>query len=91
MLFRSQGSDAPRFVHVPAPKVEAVDTVGAGDAFCGALADALCRGEALPEAVRWATHAGALAVTRPGAQGGLPDAAAVSALISTSGVESIEL
>jgi ribokinase len=88
---QDQGSDAPRFVHVPAPKVEAVDTVGAGDAFCGALADALCRGEALPEAVRWATHAGALAVTRPGAQGGLPDAAAVSALIVTSGVEWIEL
>lgn len=85
------GSDSLRFVHVPAPEVESVDTVGAGDAFCGALADALCRGEPLPEAVRWATHAGALAVTRPGAQGGLPDAQAVRSLIKTSGIGWTEL
>lgn len=76
-------------IHVPAPKVQVVDTVGAGDAFCGALADALARDIAadrpddvdLVNAVRWATHAGALAVTRPGAQGGLPSAAEVSALL----------
>jgi ribokinase len=84
---QSRASDAPRFVHVPAPEVESVDTVGAGDTFCGALADALCRGEPLPDAVRWATHAGALAVTRPGAQGGLPDAQAVRDLIKASGIE----
>jgi ribokinase len=71
----------PGFAHVAAPKVEVVDTVGAGDVFCGALADALARGVDLVGAVRWATHAAALAVTRPGAQGGLPTAAAVTALL----------
>jgi ribokinase len=74
----------PGFVHVPAPEVEVVDTVGAGDVFCGALADALARGVELVGAVRWAVHAGALAVTRPGAQGSLPTADAVAALIARS-------
>lgn len=69
------------FVHVPAPKVQVVDTVGAGDVFCGALADALARDADLVDAARWATHAAALAVTRPGAQGGLPTAAMVTALL----------
>jgi len=80
------------FVHVPAPKVEVVDTVGAGDVFCGALADALARGVDLVDAVRWATHAAALAVTRPGAQGGLPTASAVTALLEgTPSVQPREL
>jgi ribokinase len=74
----------PVFVSVPAPKVEVVDTVGAGDVFCGALADALARDVELASAVRWATHAAALAVTRPGAQGGLPSAADVSGLLGES-------
>ena len=57
---------------IPAPIVEAVDTVGAGDAFNGALAVALAEGRPPIEAAAWACAAGALAVTRPGAQGGLP-------------------
>ena len=56
---------------VPAPEVETVDTVGAGDAFNGALAVALAEGRSLVEAAIFATTAGALAVTRPGAQGAL--------------------
>ncbi len=52
--------------------VEAVDSVGAGDAFCGALAVALANGRPHAEAVRFASAAGALAVTRPGATAGLP-------------------
>lgn len=58
--------------HVPAPEVEVVDTTGAGDAFVGALAARLARGEGLPEAVSYAVRAGAAAVTREGAQGALP-------------------
>jgi ribokinase len=54
------------------PKVEAVDTVGAGDAFNGALAVALAEGRPPIEAARWACAAAALAVTRPGAQTGSP-------------------
>ena len=56
---------------IPAPAVEAVDTVGAGDAFNGALAVALAEGRPLEEAAQWANAAAALAVTRPGAQAAL--------------------
>jgi ribokinase len=69
-------------LHVPAFDVEPVDTTGAGDAFCGALADALVRGEKLADAVRWATAAGACAVTRPGAQDSLPTRAEVEQLLA---------
>lgn len=58
--------------HVPAPDIDPVDTTGAGDAFCGALADALARGEPLTAAVRRATLAGGLAATRHGAQQAMP-------------------
>ncbi len=69
-------------LQVPAFEVEPVDTTGAGDAFCGALADALVRGVELPRAVRWATAAGACAVTTPGAQDSLPTRAEVAQLFS---------
>ena len=49
---------------VPAPKVKAVDSTGAGDAFNGALAVALSEGEPLASAVRFANYAGALTVTK---------------------------
>lgn len=57
---------------IPAHPVAAVDTVGAGDAFNGALAVALAEGLTLFEAATWATAAAALAVTKPGAQDALP-------------------
>jgi len=57
---------------IEAYKVEAVDTVGAGDAFVGALAVALAAGVPAAEAVRAAAAAGAAATTRPGAQAGMP-------------------
>jgi ribokinase len=69
-----QGSRAEE---VAAPEVRAVDTTGAGDAFCGALADALDRGGELVEAARWAAVAAALSVTGEGARGGLPSRAEV--------------
>jgi len=49
------------------PRVSAVDTTGAGDAFTGALAVAWCRGDDPASALRWACAAGALATTVPGA------------------------
>jgi ribokinase len=52
--------------------VHPVDTVGAGDTFVGALAVALAAGVPPPEAMRAAAAAGATAVTRPGAQAGMP-------------------
>ncbi|MCX7805422.1 MAG: ribokinase [Planctomycetota bacterium] len=54
------------------PRVKAVDTVGAGDCFCGALAAALADGRDLEYAVRFATAAAAISVTRPGAQTSMP-------------------
>jgi ribokinase len=58
--------------HVPGIRVEAVDATAAGDSFCGALADALARGEGLEDAVRWAVRAAALTCTHVGAQAALP-------------------
>lgn len=58
--------------HVHAAAVDAVDTTGAGDCFCGALADSLARAEALEDAVRWAVRAAGLSTTRPGAQAAMP-------------------
>jgi ribokinase len=57
---------------VPAFAVEAVDTVAAGDAFNGALAVAISQGLPLSEALVWGAAAGALTVTKPGAQSALP-------------------
>ena len=67
--------------HVPAFPVQAVDTVAAGDAFNGALAVALAEGKGLDEALLWATAAGALAVTRHGAQDSMPSRQEVEAFL----------
>jgi len=66
---------------LPAHSVEAVDTTGAGDAFCGALAAELARGASLEAALRFANAAGALAVTKLGAEPSLPRRAEVVALL----------
>jgi ribokinase len=65
----------------PAPRVDAVDTVGAGDCFCGALGAALARGNDIDAAIRFATHAAAIAVTRRGAQTAMPHLDEVRALL----------
>ena len=62
---------------VPAYAVEVVDTTAAGDAFCGALATGLARGENLVDAVAFANAVGALAVTVLGAAPSMPTAAQV--------------
>lgn len=67
---------------VPARKVVAVDTVGAGDVYNGALVTALSEGKSLPEAARFATVASSIAVTRPGAQTGVPHRPEVDALLA---------
>ncbi|WP_129789753.1 ribokinase [Promicromonospora panici] len=67
-------------VRVPAARVTAVDTTGAGDTYCGVLAAALARSRELSGAARLAGAAGALAVTRVGAQDAVPDADAVAVL-----------
>lgn len=74
-------NDAPS-VAVPALRVDAVDTVAAGDCFTGALAVELGRGADLEMAVRFAVAASALKVTRPGAQPGIPTRAEVDDFLS---------
>jgi ribokinase len=80
LLVRRDGS--PALLQAP-PPVTHVDTTGAGDCFCGALAQALARGAELPEAVRYAVAAAALSTTGPGARGALPDDEAVRAVLPT--------
>jgi ribokinase len=55
-----------------APKVNAVDTVGAGDCFSGVFAAAIAEGKTVAEAIEFAVKAAALSVTRPGAQSSMP-------------------
>jgi ribokinase len=55
-----------------APRVKAVDTVGAGDCFSGTLAASLARGATMPEAIEYAVTASAICVTRSGAQASMP-------------------
>jgi len=74
LLVTSEGG-----VHVPARRVEVVDTTAAGDAFVGGLTVALLRRYDLAEAVRYATCAGTLATTVLGAQTSLPSAERVQA------------
>ncbi len=66
--------------HVPTHQVEVVDTIAAGDAFGAALAVGLVEGRGMEQAVRYGVAAGALAVTRPGAQEAMPSRAEVEAL-----------
>ena len=58
---------------VPALPVDAIDTVGAGDAFAGTFAAAIDAGEDFDQALRHGVAAGSLACTKPGAQEALPD------------------
>jgi ribokinase len=66
------GQDRPVVRTIPGFKVQATDTVGAGDTFVGALAVALAGGVSPVEAVTAAAAAGAAAATRPGTQTGMP-------------------
>ena len=75
-LFKDNG----RYELVEAHQVEVVDTTAAGDSFTAALALEHSRGAGIEKAVRRALAAGALAVTRLGAQPSLPTAEEVDRL-----------
>ncbi|MGM9479909.1 ribokinase [Roseateles sp. NT4] len=62
---------------VPARKVKAVDTVGAGDTLVGALVTALAEGQPIASALAFAQAAAAIAVSRPGVQDAMPRRAEV--------------
>ncbi|KRE76704.1 hypothetical protein ASG79_17925 [Arthrobacter sp. Soil761] len=59
-------------IRVPAHAIEAVDSTGAGDTFCGVFAAQLALGEPIEEAMKAAVAAAAIAVSRPGAQTAIP-------------------
>ena len=67
---------------VSALSVDPIDTTGAGDAFCGALATALASGETLYSAVAFANAAGAAAVTVVGATPSMPTHAKIDRLLA---------
>lgn len=76
-LFEAERSEA-----WPAPAVTAVDTTAAGDAFNGALAVAVAEGRPLGEAISFACAAGALSVTRAGAQPSMPTRAELESFLT---------
>ena len=69
-------------LHLPAFKVTPVDTTGAGDCFAGSLAARLSMGDGPEQAMRYASAAAALQVTRLGAAGAMPKQAEVLGLLA---------
>ncbi|WP_433943004.1 ribokinase [Paenibacillus sp. SN-8-1] len=88
-LFITEGAQGVRYydgrreVLVPAFKVEAVDTTGAGDTFNAAFAVALAEGQPIYESVMFANRAASLSVTKFGAQGGMPTREEVEASLQS--------
>ena len=66
-------------LHVPACKVQPVDTTAAGDTFVGYLLASLADGRPVDTSMQQATWAAALSVTRPGAADAIPTSAEVTA------------
>lgn len=64
--------DGDQLLHVPAYKVDAVDTTAAGDSFIGGLMTKISKGSTMKEALEFATEVAAFTVTRLGAQKSLP-------------------
>ncbi|RUW27591.1 MULTISPECIES: ribokinase [unclassified Mesorhizobium] len=73
------------FLTVPALKITPVDTVGAGDTFCGYFGAGLSSGLPLEQALVRAAAAGSLACLKPGAQPAIPLAKDVDAALSAAG------
>ncbi len=75
--------DGGQFHHVPAYRVPAVDTTGAGDIFHAAFIYGLVQGWPLPRQLDFACAAAALNCTAQGARGGIRSVAEIDALIAT--------
>lgn len=83
-VIEKTASGSNKHYFVPSFKVEAVDTTAAGDAFCGALAACLADNKSMKDAVVFACAAGALAVTKAGAEPSLPKRAEIDQLLNTA-------
>jgi ribokinase len=75
------GPDQAESLRLPAPRVEAIDTSGAGDVFCGCLTGGLAKGISVKSALKLALAAAAIAVTRPGTLSSCPSASEIAVLI----------
>jgi ribokinase len=75
--------------HIPACKVNVVDTTASGDAFIGGFAAALVRGFPLKKAAAYAVCAGSLAATKLGAQSSLPTDADIHSFLRERGGEGV--
>ncbi len=80
-----------KFTHFPPFAVlDVVDTTAAGDAFVGGLAAAIAGGDPVETAIPWGNAAGALAITRAGAQPSLPTRQEVMSLLSQASADQME-
>ena len=70
---------------IPSFTVDAIDTTGAGDSFCGALSARLALGSTIDDALVWAGAAGALATTVVGAVPSIPRTESIAELIRSQG------
>ncbi|SFO57152.1 ribokinase [Mesorhizobium sp. NFR06] len=68
-------------VRLPAPRVEALDTSGAGDVFCGCLVGGISMGMSVTSSLKFALEAAAISVTRPGTLLSCPSASEMTALV----------
>ena len=84
-LGNSEGQYSHRWIR--SIVVTQVDATAAGDTFCGALAAKLAEGIMIPDALRWAGAAGAVAVTRLGALPSIPTTEDVEALLREANKE----
>jgi ribokinase len=75
-------STVTSYWYAPAPKVQAVDTVGAGDAFASGYCAAVLAGRSLADALQWGNACGAYLASQPGVLGALPNAETLSAILS---------
>jgi ribokinase len=80
----AKAATGDRLIHTPAMPITPMDTVGAGDTFCGYLAAGLDAGLDLEAAMRRAAVAASLACLKPGAQPAIPLAAEVDAALEAA-------
>jgi len=77
--------DRDRRIHAAAPLVEPVDTVGAGDVFCGTLIAALAAGQSPETALQAAIATATITVTRPGVLASFPSRAEFQQALARAG------
>ncbi|KEQ53779.1 ribokinase [Sphingobium chlorophenolicum] len=82
--------DGQAFLRLPAFQMPTVDTTGAGDVFNGTLAAALATGSSLADAMRQASAAAAISITRRSAENSAPSRVEVLALIASLGGPDLE-